>query len=424
MRHIVSPAVRAHFLGEHQDDVLFLPIDAHELAQPTALAYFRRMIALLEPVLQRHQLTLPADSPFALTDDERAMQLLFGCVDALLARNERLSLVFCLDEFDVAFLEVEPYFFRVLLALRGRSNRHVNYLVASNNVPALICDVRSRKVVREVFSDLFNGNIRGVKPLMDRDALDVIKDVLTQTSAVCPSGLQQRLMEVTGCHLALLRASVIAFVEGNIPLRERDSVAQIAEKLLHDMTVVSKCEQLWNHLSDIEQYCLKAMQKGQISKKALVQQHADRLVNEALHTLVLKGVLVEVVHNKLYQCFSPLLLAYIRQQFFSSLSGMQIELARQRVWVDGVLLSSHLTAKEFKLLCHLAEHAGEVCPREDTTKAVYGEEYNPRRDDARLDALVERTRKRLGDDPRSPRFLETVRGMGHRLNEYLGERSS
>jgi DNA-binding response OmpR family regulator len=47
--------------------------------------------------------------------------------------------------------------------------------------------------------------------------------------------------------------------------------------------------------------------------------------------------------------------------------------------------------------------------------------YNPKRDDARLDALVERTRKSLGDDAHPPRFIETVRGAGHRLHEYLGE---
>lgn len=116
--------------------------------------------------------------------------------------------------------------------------------------------------------------------------------------------------------------------------------------------------------------------------------------------------------------------ASIMKRFSANLSGLQIELTGRYVWVDGVLLSRHLTAKEFKLLCHLAAHAGRVCPREDTTRVVYGEAYNPHRDDARLDALVERTRKSIGDDPRSPRFLETVRGVGHRLNEYLGERSS
>jgi DNA-binding response OmpR family regulator len=40
------------------------------------------------------------------------------------------------------------------------------------------------------------------------------------------------------------------------------------------------------------------------------------------------------------------------------------------------------------------------------------------RDDGRLDALIERTRLQIGDDQRHPRFIETVRGIGHRLNNY------
>jgi len=91
--------------------------------------------------------------------------------------------------------------------------------------------------------------------------------------------------------------------------------------------------------------------------------------------------------------------------------------------VDGILQPKHLTPKEFRLLRYLADHHGEICPREETTRAVYEQEYTSKRDDARLDAIVERTRTCIGDDLRTPRFLETVRGLGHRLNKYLGERS-
>jgi hypothetical protein len=35
--------------------------------------------------------------------------------------------------------------------------------------------------------------------------------------------------------------------------------------------------------------------------------------------------------------------------------------------------------------------------------------------------MVERTRKGIGDRSRPPRFLETVRGTGHRLKEYQGD---
>jgi mRNA-degrading endonuclease RelE of RelBE toxin-antitoxin system len=103
--------------------------------------------------------------------------------------------------------------------------------------------------------------------------------------------------------------------------------------------------------------------------------------------------------------------------------GLQLEPSRRRVWIDGSLSSESLTEEEFKLLQFLAEHAGEVCSREKTVRAVYDEPYFPTLDDHGLDALIERARQKIEDDPRSPRFIETVRGVGHRLNGYIGERS-
>jgi DNA-binding response OmpR family regulator len=92
------------------------------------------------------------------------------------------------------------------------------------------------------------------------------------------------------------------------------------------------------------------------------------------------------------------------------------------VWIDGSL-SGSLTEEEFQLLQFLAEHAGESCSREEMVRVVYNEAYFPALDDHRLDALIERTRQKIEDDPHSPRFIETVGSVGHRLNKYIGERS-
>lgn len=101
-----------------------------------------------------------------------------------------------------------------------------------------------------------------------------------------------------------------------------------------------------------------------------------------------------------------------------SAQGLQLERVQRRVRIDGVLVLKPLSPRQFRLLEFLATRAGKVCLREETSRAVYGERYVACRDNARLDALIERTRLHIGDDQRSPRFIETVRGVGHRLNEY------
>jgi hypothetical protein len=282
----------------------------------------------------------------------------------------------------------------------------------------LICDEQHQRVVREMFPELFNGNIYGIKPLSGQD----IQAVLDQGLLYHQASLRSLLLEITGAHPGLLKAVITVWNAADSALMGRDPQEQIIHKLLQETTVVSQCEQIWYSLSETEQYCLKQMRRGLFTQSGDVPPFSIRQIQYALHMLVLKGIIREEQRsNKSYQPFSSLFASYVAQQFSAGLPGLQLDLLQQQVWIDGMLRASHLTNKEFRLLRFLAENAGRVCSREETTRVVYGDTYNPKRDDARLDALVERTRKSIGDDARPPRFLETVRGAGHRLHEYLGE---
>jgi len=123
---------------------------------------------------------------------------------------------------------------------------------------------------------------------------------------------------------------------------------------------------------------------------------------------------------------SPCEQKHIQSEFpgnASSLCGLQLDAVRQRVWVDGILRRVSLTPHEFKLLQVLASCRGQICSRMFTVEQVYGTAYTKQLDDDRLDALVERTRKKIEDNPRHPRFLRTIHGRGHRLDEYIGQRT-
>lgn len=70
----------------------------------------------------------------------------------------------------------------------------------------------------------------------------------------------------------------------------------------------------------------------------------------------------------------------------------------------------HLTTAESQLLAILADSPGETVSR-DELAARTGNAANPRA----VDVQVTRLRKKLEDDPRLPRYLQTVRGMGYML---------
>jgi len=96
--------------------------------------------------------------------------------------------------------------------------------------------------------------------------------------------------------------------------------------------------------------------------------------------------------------------------------GLSIDKARRRVWVDGIVKPHKLTKKECKLLLFLTSRNGDVCSRSETILAVYGTVYQPKIDNQRLDAVVERARRKIEETPRLPRFLITVHRRGHQLH--------
>jgi DNA-binding response OmpR family regulator len=72
-----------------------------------------------------------------------------------------------------------------------------------------------------------------------------------------------------------------------------------------------------------------------------------------------------------------------------------------------------LTPTEWRILELLVANAGWIVPRERLVSRVWG-----RDEPGDLEALrvfIRRLRGKLGDDARSPRYIETVRGVGYRL---------
>ena len=90
---------------------------------------------------------------------------------------------------------------------------------------------------------------------------------------------------------------------------------------------------------------------------------------------------------------------------------LEIDAAAFRASDGGVVLD--LTATEFRLLLELARHPDRVLTRETLLERVWGYDYLG---DSRLvDLAINRLRTKLGDDPRAPRYITTVRGAGYRF---------
>ena len=74
-----------------------------------------------------------------------------------------------------------------------------------------------------------------------------------------------------------------------------------------------------------------------------------------------------------------------------------------------------LTTLEFDVLYFLASRPGRVFTREALMEQVWGTDRVV--DDRSIDSLVSRLRRKLEDDPGTPRFIQTVWGAGYRFAE-------
>ena len=91
--------------------------------------------------------------------------------------------------------------------------------------------------------------------------------------------------------------------------------------------------------------------------------------------------------------------------------GLEVDIARHQVKVDGreVVLS----AREFEILAVIIAEPGRVFPRSQLLELAFGFDYQGL--DSTVDAHMGNLREKLGDDPKEPRFIETVYGVGYRV---------
>ena len=88
-----------------------------------------------------------------------------------------------------------------------------------------------------------------------------------------------------------------------------------------------------------------------------------------------------------------------------------IDVSGHKVLVNGEEVD--LTASEFKLLTTLARYPGRVYSRMELVEKVLGYDFEGY--ERTIDSHVKNLRAKLGDNPRKPKWLHTVHGVGYRF---------
>jgi DNA-binding response OmpR family regulator len=96
-----------------------------------------------------------------------------------------------------------------------------------------------------------------------------------------------------------------------------------------------------------------------------------------------------------------------------TVGGLHIDPAARTVTLDGAEVE--LSPREFDLLHHLAQRAGQVVTKRELLSEVWQVPYGGA--DKTVDVHLSWLRRKLGETAQEPRYLHTVRGVGVKLSE-------
>jgi hypothetical protein len=192
---------------------------------------------------------------------------------------------------------------------------------------------------------------------------------------------------------------VLASVGG---VEDDDGYRLVRDKLDSDLNVRGECIKLWSGLGNDQREALLAFASG------------EGVAREELAPLRQMGILS--TGNEI-EMFGELFGGFVRRQRLtrsSYLPGVRVDVESGEVWVDGASTTT-LTDLEYRALLLFYGRMGQICDKYEIVEAVWGDGYIDEVDDARIEKLISRLRKKIEPDPNHPRYLKTVRGRGYRL---------
>ena len=94
-----------------------------------------------------------------------------------------------------------------------------------------------------------------------------------------------------------------------------------------------------------------------------------------------------------------------------SVAGIRLDTGKHQVTVNGTLIS--LPLKEFELLEFLMRNSGRVLTRTQLIDRIWGGDYYG--DTKTLDVHIKRLRSKIEAAPANPVLIQTIRGLGYKL---------
>lgn len=404
----VHPSAVSQFGPERADEFVFIYIDCNLMVEMTEQAFYELTLRSTLNVCSRHIPERLQSAYEKVVGSTNAFLIPLGFNEGLVVLCEELGkrVVFMFDEFDEPYKQIDQRVFLNLRALKDRYGPQLCYVVATGQ---RMSDMRQGSEIGE-FGELFAHQTLYLGSLSYADAQHAVTRFMREEGVPSSECDVAFAWKETGGHPGLLEAVCHVLIAlGGLNHAADEHLAR--ETMDGDLTVRGECRKLWHGLTERQQLAVSDFARGKGVPRAQVR---------ALSRI---GILREDQGSQ--DIFGAVFERYVRSLHLaqgSAVPGVRIDVDAGEVWVDGRRTEA-LTDLEYRVLLLFADHGGQLCNKYQIVEAVWGEDYIDRVDDARIEKLISRLRKKIEPDPNNPQYLVTVRGRGYKLVGAVGRRN-
>ncbi len=376
----------------------------------------------------------------------------FGKTRELLQGSPARLHLLCIDEFDALLHNCAQYGQRVEAV---KILQLCHDLVTQTDLPLTLFFTLTRlpEAIRDSFHTLITEEAERVD-LLPLSAVEIgeLLDGVFGTQVVFEGAQRQQLERLSGGHPYLLKLLLANWLDRHPALLSlvratAASLDQAADDAAHDPRAEHALGNLLRvHLNRQERdlFTLMASLEDRITPAQL--DAADKVWRTVAENLTRRGYLTRLGEAGAYTFRAALLgrwlrqrpafeeqlyyLSQVRRQMTGEAQGegqsgsqreasngsrteIEIHAGQRRLLLRGQEI--RLTPQEYQILSYLCRRAGRLVTKDELVHHLWPEAAGDV-SDAAIDATVYRLRRKLGDDARQPRYLETVVGHGFILH--------
>lgn len=318
---------------------------------------------------------------------------LFAAAMRAFARDHAVSVVIAFDRFQDVFQSLSAHPFRELRAAREEWGLELCFVTATSQ---RLDAIRDDQATHE-FRELFYGTTRVILPLSPDDTHCLTHYFYEKQNVKLDEASEARAIQLSGGHPGLLKHLLRVLSTPN--------ASAATAHLLADEGIADECCQLLSELEPIERTALVTLVK------------TGKLTLHQLHLLDAKGLVAKTATG--VTPFTLLLSTYIIQTVAASQDaqqeGLRVDMASGQIFVNEREVTLGLSEPQRLLLRLLYQKRGETVTYQNISEAVWktDEGVSP----GAIYELIKRTRQKVEDDWKAPKWIISVAGEGYRLEE-------